>query len=569
MPTYGFVIDNRKCIGCHACTVACKQEHDVPLGVNRTWVKYIEKGTFPNSLRAFHVMRCNHCDSAPCVEACPVTALYKRADGIVDFNGDRCIGCKACTQACPYDALYIDPDTHTAAKCNYCAHRVDVGLEPACVWVCPVHAIVSGDMDDPNSEISVLMSRERVVARKPWKGTIPKLFYIDGDDAALGQDAAPTASDYMWSNQRRGVGHHAPSRSHRGDGGTVHAAATTPEARAPRAPLPMAPVQSSASADGESPGLQLLPQYRRGDRSLSHNMEQARRVYDPPDKGVMWGKEVPAYVWTKAVSAGAVGVPFLATALGMRLAAPALWTSVVLGLVFLLATGLLLISDLDRPDRFHYVLLRPQWRSWLVKGAYIITAYGAALSLWVVLKLLTGPLGVLPASWSSALDRVLAWPLAALAAATAVYTAFLFAQCKGRDFWQTPMLPLHMLVHAALAGAAALMLASLAVDALVPLRPALGWTLGIGILVALGTMWMELATRHPSLDSERTAKMIYKGRYARLFWYGSVLLGLVLPAALLLLGIPAAAAAASVLVLIGIMATEVIWIGAPQRLPLA
>ena len=83
---FGFIIDNRKCIGCHACTVACKAEHEVPVGVNRTWVKYIEKGTFPDTRRLFSVMRCNHCADAPCVEICPVTALYTRADGIVDFD---------------------------------------------------------------------------------------------------------------------------------------------------------------------------------------------------------------------------------------------------------------------------------------------------------------------------------------------------------------------------------------------------------------------------------------------------------------------------------------------------
>src|SRR5205085_5140754 len=94
MPTFGFVIDNRKCIGCHACTVACKSEHEVPVGVDRTWVKYIEKGTFPNNRRLFTVMRCNHCEWAPCVTICPVTALHKRPDGVVDFNSDRCIGCK-------------------------------------------------------------------------------------------------------------------------------------------------------------------------------------------------------------------------------------------------------------------------------------------------------------------------------------------------------------------------------------------------------------------------------------------------------------------------------------------
>jgi ferredoxin len=86
---YGFIIDQRKCIGCHACTVACKEENPAPLGVNRTWVKYIEKGTFPDTRRYFTVMRCNHCDNAPCVTICPTVALYRRPDGIVDFDGER------------------------------------------------------------------------------------------------------------------------------------------------------------------------------------------------------------------------------------------------------------------------------------------------------------------------------------------------------------------------------------------------------------------------------------------------------------------------------------------------
>ena len=157
MPKFGFVIDNRKCIGCHACTVACKSEHQVPIGVDRTWVKYVEKGTFPNNRRLFTVMRCNHCEWAPCVTICPVTALYTRKDGVVDFNPDRCIGCKSCLQACPYDALYIDPNTHTAAKCNFCTHRLEMGLQPSCVAVCPEQAIIAGDMDDPASEISRLL----------------------------------------------------------------------------------------------------------------------------------------------------------------------------------------------------------------------------------------------------------------------------------------------------------------------------------------------------------------------------------------------------------------------------
>jgi Fe-S-cluster-containing dehydrogenase component/formate-dependent nitrite reductase membrane component NrfD len=539
MANYGFIIDNRKCIGCHACTVACKAEHEVPIGVNRTWVKYIEKGEFPDTQRAFHVMRCNHCEDAPCVEACPVTALYTREDGIVDFNWDRCIGCKACTQACPYDALYIDPESHTAAKCNYCAHRVDVGLEPACVNVCPEHAIISGDMDDPTSEISRLLAREKVTTRRPEKGTKPKLFYINGDEAALTPEDAPVQSDYMWSNQRRGVGHHAPSGR---DGNASVAQGVIPlgtkPGREPPEPQP----------------------------------ERARRTYDEPNKGVMWGKEVPAYVWTKAISTGAVAIPFLALGIGFPVAQAALWAGAILGLVFLAATGALLIMDLDRPDRFHYVLLRPQWRSWLVRGAYIITAYGALLGLWVLIGLL-GLFGILPEGTVGTANMVLAWPLVIAAGATAVYTAFLFAQAKGRSFWQSPALALHMLVHAAVAGSSALYIASLFVEGLQPLRGALALTLIVGLVASLTIMWVELSVRHPDRDAERAAKMIYKGRYKRLFWGVSVVLGSLVPLALVglgaLLSVPTLIAVAGVLALVGILVTEHAWVEAPQLIPLA
>ena len=98
---YGFIIDNRRCIGCHACSVACKAEHKVPLGRFRTWVKSVEKGAFPDVRRHFTVLRCNHCEDAPCVTICPTASLYHRSDGIVDFDGAQCIGCRACMAACP------------------------------------------------------------------------------------------------------------------------------------------------------------------------------------------------------------------------------------------------------------------------------------------------------------------------------------------------------------------------------------------------------------------------------------------------------------------------------------
>src|SRR5574342_80617 len=198
---YGFVIDNRKCIGCHACSTACKSENEVPIGVYRTWVKYTEKGVFPDTRRYFQVTRCNHCANPPCVYICPTGAMFQRRDGIVEFNRDACIGCKACMQACPYDAIYIDPNDHTAAKCHFCAHRTEVGLEPACVVVCPEHAILAGDLSDPNSEISRQLATAQATVRKPEQGTGPKLFYINGNDWSLHPTAAPTNESYMWADK--------------------------------------------------------------------------------------------------------------------------------------------------------------------------------------------------------------------------------------------------------------------------------------------------------------------------------------------------------------------------------
>ncbi|MBI3800983.1 MAG: polysulfide reductase NrfD [Deltaproteobacteria bacterium] len=538
---YGFIIDNRKCIGCHACTVACKAEHNVPLGVNRTWVKYIEKGTYPHTRRLFAVHRCNHCADAPCVEICPVTALYSRPDGIVDFNNDRCIGCKACTQACPYDALYIDPDTHTAAKCNYCSHRVEVGIEPACVIVCPEHAIISGDMDDPGTEIAQLLAHEQVQVRKPEKNTRPKLFYIEGDEVVLTPALAPQNSDYMWSSQSRPVGHgrkglNEPLEQHAADGNLLHTLLEKPEA------------------------LFSSPEPAQHRRPLTTLLESARRVYDPPSEGVMWGWEVPAYIWTKAVAAGTVLVPFLAKSFGLSSpTSPTSWVGALLGLLFVALTGALLVLDLDRPDRFLSVLLRPQWRSWLVRGAYIITSYTVLLGFWLV-----GELGEL-----RTLQSALHWPLIGLAFFTAIYTAFLFAQAKGRDFWQSPGLVLHMLGHAFVAGSALLFLLSFPLPALIDDRLLFARVLFGGLIFSLAVLAFELTISHPTADAHRTAHMITRGPFARLFWGGVVGVGLILPLILLASSSLLLIAVAALLSLAGLFLTEHIWVRAPQLIPLS
>jgi Fe-S-cluster-containing dehydrogenase component/formate-dependent nitrite reductase membrane component NrfD len=514
----------------------------VPIGVNRTWVKQVEKGEFPDTRRLFSVMRCNHCTDAPCVEICPTEALFIRDDGIVDFDKDRCIACKSCMQACPYDALYIDPETHTAAKCNYCAHRVDVGLEPACVNVCPEHAIISGDMDDPHSEISQLLGRQQVSVRKAEKGTKPNLFYIDGDEASLNPSETENTGEYFWNSQSLGVGHFAKEAEKMAfsNGDVISAVLEANEQYATAGEIAEnGPQKSVAAIMGK----------------------EARRIYDTPNKGILWGWEVSGYVLTKAISAGAFLLPFLAIVFGW--ATPTVeteWWSYGLGLFFLVATGILLVKDLDQPKRFLYVLFRPHWTSWLVKGAYIITAYGGLLTILAV-SLFFG--------WD-ALKFALSWITAIVAVLVAIYTAFLFAQAKGRDFWQSPSLALHMLVHAFMAGAAALMIVALftdvAADWTMYLKNVLFGAIGFNVLVIL----FELTTTHPTVDAKRTVHMITKGRYARMFYLGSLLVGNILPVVLLAFsaGNPIMMAAAGIAVLVGIYFTEHIWVEAPQRIPL-
>jgi formate-dependent nitrite reductase membrane component NrfD len=182
-------------------------------------------------------------------------------------------------------------------------------------------------------------------------------------------------------------------------------------------------------------------------------MGQPRRVYDAPVKGILWGWEVSAYVVTKAVSAGAILVALMGSLFRLSYVSDTtLWWALGLGLFFLMATGALLVKDLDRPDRFLNVLLRPQWKSWLVRGGYTISIFGGLMALLAALMFFDLKGGFTPVLYGITL---------AAATMTAIYTAFLFAQAKGRDFWQSPSLALHMLVHSFMAGAAVFLIVNL------------------------------------------------------------------------------------------------------------
>ena len=410
MVNYGFVIDNRTCIGCHACTVACKSEHDVPIGVNRTHVKYIETGTYPDSSREFSVHRCNHCEDAPCTTICPTYALFTREDGIVDFDNDRCIGCKSCMQACPYDALYIDPNEGTAAKCNYCAHRVENSYEPACVIVCPTESIVSGDLDDPHSPISIRIAENDVKVRKPEAGTKPNVFYVETSDEMLDPAATAVTGIGMWTDQAHGVGHFAK-----------YADSRLAEADTPSMLVQLALEKKAKAANPRDRAI-----IRDVMAKLEEDTPKATRAYDQPSKGILWDGEVAAYIVTKAAASGFYILLMLLMMYGITeiewLILPGFFVSISL----LGVTGLLLVKDLDKPGRFVYVLLRPNWDSWLVRGAYILTAFGGILCAHVVVSLL---------DYAEVWHTRLAFAGIPLAWMTGAYTGWLLKQAKGRTMW--------------------------------------------------------------------------------------------------------------------------------------
>src|SRR6266702_399118 len=401
-------IDQDRCIGCHACTTACKSENEVPLGVTRTYVKSAEVGAFPQVRRAFQVTRCNQCADAPCVAACPTQAMYRRPDGIVDFDKQICVGCKACIAACPYDAIFINPEDNSAEKCNR-----------------------------------------------------PGLFYKGAPQATLAPLAArrPDGGLFAWATQG---GEHDPGH-----------------------------------VTGGHPG-------RAGSSA------EALLSYDVGHHAP-WGWRVSLYTWTKGVAAGALLVPLILILAG-RLSWDdplARWAAPALAVAFLGLTGILLIWDLRHPWRCYLIFTRPHWRSWLVRGAFIIGGYGTAAALFLLGSL----------AGAALIQQVAAGFAGPLGLATAVYTAYLFAQARARDLWQSPLLAPHLAVQALLAGAAV----TLAFAPWLGPRPAvtgagvlLAAAAGAHVLLVLG----EITVTHPTVHAHLASATMTRGRYARWFWPG-------------------------------------------------
>jgi Fe-S-cluster-containing dehydrogenase component/formate-dependent nitrite reductase membrane component NrfD len=507
------VLDQTRCIGCHACTTACKSENDVPVGVTRTYVKSVDVGTFPHVRRAFQVTRCNQCSNAPCVAACPTGSMYTRADGIVDFDKSICIGCKACMAACPYDAVFINPEDHSAEKCNFCAHRLEIGLEPACVSVCPTEAILVGDLNDPTTEVARMVHREPMTVRRAEKETRPGLFYKGAQQVTLD-----------------------PLAARRPDGG-MFAWATQGDQSAPPLDTSGHPGHPTSSA-------------------------AALLSYDIPHQAP-WGWRVSMYTWTKGIAAGALAVAVVLGYLGrlsfagatMRYAAPSVT------LVLLAVTGVLLIWDLKHPSRFYLIFTRHQWRSWLVRGSFVIGVYGAVVTLFLLAGILGGT-GVVSGSAADTTEQIVGGFALAGAVGTACYTAFLFAQAKARDLWQSPLLPPHLAVQAFLVGAAALLPFASALSSsatVTALEVALAVAAAAHLVLVAGG---ELTVTHPTAHAHLAAAEMLRGRFAWFFWTGVAFVAVGVAA-------PWTGVVAVPFVLVGLLAHEHAYVQAGQSVPLA
>lgn len=195
--TYGMLIDLKKCVGCHACSMACKEAHGTPPGVTRSHVERVEEGSYPNTKKVPTPMLCMHCENAACVEVCPTGASVKREDGIVTVDKDMCIGCKSCMSACPYGARYYREDEAgyfgetlneyeelmypvmpkgTVDKCTFCAERIDAGKGEmqACVAACPAGARLFGDLEDIKAQAEAAGGYQLL----PEEGTNPSVWYL-------------------------------------------------------------------------------------------------------------------------------------------------------------------------------------------------------------------------------------------------------------------------------------------------------------------------------------------------------------------------------------------------------
>jgi formate-dependent nitrite reductase membrane component NrfD len=380
-------------------------------------------------------------------------------------------------------------------------------------------------MNDPDSYVAQIVNRDTVAVRRPEKETLPKLFYKGAHQATLDPLAAkrPEGGLFMWSEQQEGAGY-----------------------------------------------------VTSGNPNYSNSSAAALLSYDVAHS-IPWDWRVSLYTWTKGIASGVYLIASLLVLLGVLspLNSIWLWATPVISGGFLALTGALLLWDLEHPERFFLIFTRPQWRSWLVKGAFIIAGYTLVLLLHFI------------ASWVGS-KSFQSWLMIAgipLALMTAVYTAYLFAQAKARDMWQNPLLPPHLVFQAALLGSAVLVIVIVMLKGTMQSDMLMGmidtvrlelfwllWILAISSFIHLLMVWGEVSLTHPTAHARLAIWEMVQGRYKNDFWVGMILsfVGGVLPL-LALLGVVSIqfGIGGAPFALIGLMLFENAYVQAAQSVPLA
>jgi formate-dependent nitrite reductase membrane component NrfD len=450
-------------------------------------------------------------------------------------------------QACPYDSIYLDPETNTAAKCHFCAHRLDVGLEPACVVVCPEHAILAGDLNDPASEISRQLATAQATVRKPEQGTGPKLFYINGNDWSLHPSAAETHDSYMWADR------------------VSEQSANLYERKSFQLPVLNGNGKSKSGASVRIPreqGRPLNGPIQIGGRVAEHMVQVG---YNAQHR-INWHWELPSYLVTKNIAGGL----FMLLSLGAGLGVFPFDTLTFLAagfaaMVFMLLTVVLLIKDLAQPKRFLNVLLRPQWKSWLARGAYIMVIFTMVAGLWWLLEG-AAYVGWLPTELIASIRPFAAWITFPFAMGVVVYTAFLLGQAEGRDMWQSPLLPFQLLSQSSMLASGVFLALNVLVTLPADLQAILSILFPVSIAVNLLFTFAGKIMPFASEVAQLASRDMTHGHYRNHFWWGGVALGHILPFAIFFafpLLIPVAVLAA----MIGLFFYEYAFVMAPQRIP--
>lgn len=177
MAKYGLLVFPDRCTGCNACNIACAAHNQLGADVSYNRLEFLETGTYPHVKMEIIPVQCQHCDNAPCVSVCPTKATYKREDGIVAIDANKCIGCKYCMAACPYDARQLN-EKRVPEKCRWCPEMLEKGEQPACSATCMNEVRLFGDLEDPNSELNKELSKHDVYQLLEAKGTQPSIFYV-------------------------------------------------------------------------------------------------------------------------------------------------------------------------------------------------------------------------------------------------------------------------------------------------------------------------------------------------------------------------------------------------------